>query len=29
MANHEQGARTSRRIELPPDWSALLRAARA
>jgi hypothetical protein len=29
MANHEQGARTSRRIEMPPDWDAQLRAARA
>ena len=28
MANHEQGARTSHRIELPPDWSAMRRAAR-
>jgi hypothetical protein len=28
MGNHMHGARTSRRVVLPPDWDALLRASR-
>jgi hypothetical protein len=29
MANHEQGARTSKRIALPAKWNEMLNAARA